>query len=241
MSISHKLFTKYRLVFLPAMDPELVHRELYRSAYSSWHTVWRETLIELKGNPALPMDSFTRQHEILCVAVEQKCVALLLLRWLNFDLLDFRADSYFETWPKDAVEVLVQKGPSVLIASYMTVVPEYRRCHSGIRFRDVILDLMVQRLLCTETDVLGAITRRDRGVQKLCYDMGAECLAENIPFHNDNDKVDFIAMEREKIRRSDEPELRAIGDHLWSTRQFAARLAPQTQATAEPVKIKVAS
>lgn len=188
----------------------------YKAAHEMWHHVWSSTLKDFGSNEKIYSDAFTRQDEILSIFHGQACVGMLLLRWMDFTRFNYATDSYFKIWTEIDIAKLTRFGKRIMISSYLTVHPEYRIKHTGVSFRDVILDLMVQRFLPSDMDSISGITRREKHVHTTSYNLGATTIREDLPFHNDEDRVDLLVFYRKDVRLLKDPAIRQWSDDLFS-------------------------
>ena len=74
------------------LDP---HSPLVDEAYRCWRAVWEPTFFELTGLMKLHSDDFARQHELVTVFQEERCVGLTGFRYIDLDADVTRHDSYF--------------------------------------------------------------------------------------------------------------------------------------------------
>lgn len=209
--------TDCRLRFL--QPPNLSHRtssEEFSAAYQTWHSVWADTLKQFGSDEKLFSDSFSRQDEILSIFHERTCIAILLLRWMDFARFNYASDSYFKNWTEVDIARLTKFGKKIMISSFLTVHPEYRMKQMGFSFRDVILDLMVQRFLISPMDSISGITRREKHVHTTSYSLGATAIRKDIPYHNDADRVDLLVFYRQEVRLLEDPTIRLWSDSLFS-------------------------
>lgn len=207
----------FSLSFLkPPRNLESSDPRKLRAAFGTWSRVWNDTIKELGIEQRLFSDSFTRQDEIMTIFHGPVCVGMLLLRFIDFQYFDFSTDSYFKVWEKADISRLIQSGDKIMISSYLTVLPSYRAKESGIKFGEIILDLMAQRFLISNCDSIAGITRRERKVHVTSYSLGAEMIKSDLPFFAPHDRVDLLVFERKKIRLLDDPAIRDFSDYLFS-------------------------
>lgn len=187
-----------------------------KGAYQTWNQVWSDTISELGAKQDLFSDAFTRQDEILSLFHGSKCLGMLLLRWMDFESFDYSTDSYFKSWDKEALGRLIANGPRIMVSSYLTVHPAYRSRETGLHFRDIILDLMVQRFLDSNGDTIAGITRREKKVHTTCYALGAEMIREDIPYFSNEDRVDLLGFPRRQARVLKDEIIRNWSDTLYN-------------------------
>jgi hypothetical protein len=197
--------------------PRSSHDPLLERAYELWREGWRTTLFELDGTTELHSDEFGRQDEIGVLALDGSCVALTGIRWLDMSLPRAREDSYFRSWPADAVAMIADRV--VTIASNTLVHPAWRGTiiepplgHPGdsVRLAFTTNALSTCRFLASSAQSLIALTRNDRAIDRVMAALGSTRLAR-IQMHGI--ETDIVRIER----RDAIPEGPVVG-HLWSRR-----------------------
>ena len=167
-------------------------------AYRCWSEVWKSTLRELDGLPDVPSDEFTRQDEVCALFHGYECIGMTCFRWVDASVPMFRDDSYFKTWPSDAVETACAFGPRICILSNLTVAAPWRRA-KGTSVMELLGALSVERFLASDGDTLVGTPRRDRGVNKLCYRLGFRPVVEEVTHHGV--LIDLVAFYQRTSRR----------------------------------------
>lgn len=186
-----------------------------RAAHATWSSVWGSTFKEFGSKEVLYSDGLTRQDEVMAIFHGIVCVGILCLRWLDFSKFDWSTDSYFKVWNDEDITKLRAHGERIMISTYLSVHESYRAKQVGFSFRDVILDLMVQRFLLTAGDSISGITRREKHVHSTCYDLGATKIREDIPYQNDRDRVDLLVFYRKDLKLLTDPVIREWSDGLF--------------------------
>jgi hypothetical protein len=197
--------------------PSRTYDPLLEDAYEVWRDGWKATLLELDGNAALHSDEFGRQDELAVVAIGGRCIAVTGLRWLDMALPRSREDSYFKSWPSEAV---VGVGDHfVLIASNTVVHPAWRRTlieapkvqlGDPMRLVFATIALTVRRFVASSAQKLIALTRNDRAIDRVGAALGAQRLAQT--------RVHGIETDVVCLTRSNAPPAEPIVRELWSRR-----------------------
>jgi len=179
------------------MDPNSLHvvvlrgdrqgeqKTYYQKAYELWKNVWEATFRELDNyRGKLPSDDFTRQHEIFTLFNKDQCIALICIRYMETDNPAVWSDSYFKPWPKEAKEAF-RFGKNLLIASYITVHPEYRGRTGDISVKELLVHASLEYVLRTrDLDGITGIVRDDKAMDRLLYECGAVPLVKGVLYHN---------------------------------------------------------
>ena len=197
--------------------PRRAHDPLLERAYEVWREGWRDTLFELEGSTELHSDEFGRQDEVAVFAVQQQCVAITGLRWLDLALPRSREDSYFKHWPGEALQKV--DGRLACVASNTVVHPAWRGTQvlapEGVaedpaRLAFVTIALSVRRFLASSAECLIALTRNDRSIDRIAAALGATRLAQ-IRLHGI--ETDVIC-----IDRANATPRGAVVSELWRRR-----------------------
>jgi hypothetical protein len=219
-------------VFLPLQKPDSAHSQYYRLAAACWEKVWLGVYDRFNVQGPLFLDNLIRQDEAACIFTPDDCVGIILFRIVDFDVLNYRRDSYFKEWTDQDVLYLLQSGPRVFLSSYLTVNPKFRSYSSGLKFKEVFLDIMVQRFLESPADVIAGIARRDRSLNDESVKLGARVVRENVDYFNGREHVDLVAFFRSEIRRSPNPAAVEFCDRLWKNRLDLSNLGAKSAVKA---------
>ena len=189
-----------QLYILPAKMPPASVLDLYNASFELWESVWFETLQELDGIQALHSDAFTLQDFFAVVVLDQKPAALCCFKMLDLRLQSHQKDSWLAPWPKSLIGEIAKTHPQALIPSWLSVHADYRKS-SG--FQGVNLALVMSEmisLVCLEVgaDIAFGTPRKDRSVNKLVYQAGATCLAEDVSHHGV--LVDLVSFDPKNLR-----------------------------------------
>jgi hypothetical protein len=153
-------------------------------SYMLWEQVWAQTFSELDGATELFSDNFTRQHEILSLTLESKCIALVCHRFVNLSHVASAKDSYFKPWPKEIMFKLGAAGPNIAIGSQITIHPEFRQSQNSLKIKNIITYLSLRSLREKDLDAITGVMRADKGMNNLFYQCGAEPLLRGTLLHN---------------------------------------------------------
>lgn len=172
-----------QLVVLPGVNPSQKMRTYYDLAYAHWENIWEKTLREVDGANAFFSDNFTRQDEVYALFIDLQCVAMVCHRFVDLGRKSNRKDSYFQAWPEETLDKLVQYGNRVLIGSQISVDPNYRGRHQGISLKDLVSGISMWRMRQMDIDALPGTMRADKNMQQFLYEAGAVPLQKGVTFH----------------------------------------------------------
>jgi hypothetical protein len=178
--------------------PHRTHDPLLENAYEVWRDAWRATFEELDGKTELFSDEFTRQDEVGVLSLAGRCIAVTGMRWLDLSLARAREDSYFKPWPAEAVLAL---GDGIIgISSNAVVHPDWRGSlvlpPPGVqlepsRLSTLSVGLTIQRFFESPAELSVAVTRNDRGMDRVCSSLGATSLGQTEMHGIDSDVMQF--------------------------------------------------
>lgn len=162
------------------VSPRPMRHPIIERAYALWREVWQSTLLELDGVAELSSDEFTRQDEIGVLMHGTRCVSVVGLRWIDLSLDMWRDDSYFKPWPR---RPLADLGDRIIgISSNAVVHPDWRGTRVAppqgssaepVRLAYLAVGLTVQRFFESAAESSVAVTRNDRGMNRVCLALGA--------------------------------------------------------------------
>lgn len=190
---------------------------IVEKAYALWREVWQSTFLELDGVAELCSDEFTRQDEIGVLMFGARCVSVVGMRWIDLSLDMWRDDSYFKPWPRRSLADLGNR--MIGISSNAAVHPDWRGTHVApphgsaaepVRLAYLAVGLTIQRFFESTADCSVAVTRNDRGMNRVCLALGARRLS-GIELHGI--ETDVMHFPKNGVCER-EPAL----DHLWSLR-----------------------
>lgn len=202
----------------PPPDPASRRAAAHAEAFRLWLAVWNETLRELDGTERVFSDDFCRQDRISALFQGNRCVALGLLRSVDFRLPPARLDSYFKVWPDEAIRRLTEAGPRILVGSHITVDPEFRgTLGDGCRLKNLLVGLMARAFLELGQDAMAGTMRRDRGMHGSAYAFGATPLQAGIIHHGV--EVELIAFYRRQLTGASAAVRKDLNvESLWARR-----------------------
>lgn len=173
---------------------------LYERCFSLWKEVWLPTLKELDGIQTLYSDGFTRQDFICALEVQGQLVGLCCFKRMNLKLVTHREDSWFAPWPQPILRELAAEYANALVPSWLTVSADFRRSagYQGINVALILSELIGLNCLELNMDIAFGTPRKDRSVNRLVSQAGAQCLLSDVIHHGV--PVDLVAFYPEKLR-----------------------------------------
>ncbi len=219
---------KFNLVMLPFQPIRSEGLAYYTPVTKCWQQVWKDLYQKMDIPKSLPLDQLLRHDEGACIFLESQCIGMILFRTLDFKILNFADDSYFKEWRSEDIAKLLQHGSRAFLATYLTVHPEFRNFSPEVKFKEILLDLMVKRFKDSNADVISGITRRDRGIHDESYKLGATLIRQNVEYMDGRFRVDLVAFYRDQACESSNLKVRQISDQLWSDRLDITRMPLDT-------------
>lgn len=210
-----------RLVILPGRNSTSETKEMYDSAYETWKLVWKQTLLELDGSDTLFSDHFTRQDYFFAVFHRQLCVASVSFRRIDPSSIVHSDDSWFKPWPREAVNEFGKTYSNALMASWLTIHPNYRKSDgdpylSSLELSRRAIEMMSFFMLDAQADITFAAARNNRSVNKLCLYGGCQVYKPNVIHHGV--EVDLITWVPRDLIRAVET-FPKVSHELWNSRR----------------------
>jgi hypothetical protein len=191
-----------KFVILRGKNPAPLWETSYQSAYRTFETVWNETFKSIAGNDfALYSNDFTRQDYIQAIFDNNVCVALDCVRHVSLKNYVDLKDSWLASWPQHELSNLARSNNDVLINSYFTVHPDFRKTvfHGGLHIAYLMGCLSVLYQLELASPLMLGMMRNERSMNKLGLSWGATPLKTIV--HNGTD-TDLVAFYELNVRRS---------------------------------------
>ncbi len=190
--------TSFKSVIVPGspLQCEPIHFSLYRDAYSLWRNVMGDALRNdsKAEEPPLVSDDFLNQHEISCLQLDDKVVALFMYYWIDFEFESCKDLTYFNVAiPNEAGEKIKSfNDKQIMIMSNLVIDKPFRKTNYGKGVSDLLLALALIRFYCSNATRLIIYTRNDRKVNQLCYDFrGTPVLRDFISHGIPSDAIMF--------------------------------------------------
>lgn len=206
-----------KLVLCPVRDPETKHIDLYNKIYSCWNSVWTSAYGEIKyqkESENLKSDSFTRQDFVAAIFLKNECIAFILFRHADLNLITTKEDSFFDQWSEIHLKAVNKAGKNLLICGNLGVHPSFRQNKLGISLKELIGGVISEITLQSLTDATLATPRRDKNVQGAAYAWGAVPIAQDIPW-GCGIQIDLISFNKANLLKHRNHELRPLVDELW--------------------------
>lgn len=211
MSLSNPIFQHY--IFDPR-ESHLDNWEVAEKTYDLWFKVWSETFGDLIHLEKLHSDDFLRYREISTVFCQDEPIGIVFYNWIHLGFRPHLEHSYFDYYPEGVLGSLKKEGhKDVMIMSYLTISPQWRKTVSGVPISDVMIGLAVKRFESSSSTALISFTRNNRKVNELVYRFGAKPFLKDCVQHNV--KVDFIKITKESILQNPIPGVQSLVNQLW--------------------------
>lgn len=160
-------------IFYPDIVPDH-ETEDFNAVFALWHKVWIETRLEVGLSAETPIDDFTRQTEVLALFYENRPVATISHRFVDFAQPAVMHDSYFSPtiWPDWLLKKIPHFGRYGVLGSQIFIDPDFRKRASGLPTKQIICNLCFAHLNLAKPEVLLGRMRKDRGLHELLYRSG---------------------------------------------------------------------
>ncbi len=183
-----------------------------------WKATWQETLFELDGNDYIPSDDFTRNDEIGALFYKDQPASLAFFTAFDMSHQVWRDDSFVKAWPKETLAMLSERfpGQNVLVCSYFTVAPKWRKSNAEISIKALQMGMVVKHFLGSGCESMLGAVRNNKGMNKATFEAGAEPLVQNQKLHGVD--VDLVLFERQKLLYREIPKIESVVEKLWQER-----------------------
>ncbi|MBC7540861.1 MAG: hypothetical protein H7281_18715 [Bacteriovorax sp.] len=205
------------------------HR-VYDLSFKAWHETWQKTYqMDFNSPKSLNSDTFTRQDDVLSLFYKGECFAVCIFTHLNMTDEYAHHDSYFNCWPEDAIKALCARGPNIITCTQYTVCENFRgegpTSLGKNPWRTLITAMIGKYFLKSGKDAMSAITRVNKGIDKVSYKNGGIQLVEGLEFEAGSDKtlVDLVVFFPDEVLEIyDTNPYSEYFEELWENRNGRA-------------------
>lgn len=218
--------TAYLLKTKKADNRKDLHR-IYDLSFKAWHETWESTYQrDFNSEKELNSDNFTRQDEVLSLFYDDKCFAVCIFTHLDMNDEIARKDSYFNSWPPEAIKALCCRGPNIITCTQYTICKNFRAggpktALGRLPWRMFMTGLIAKYFLVSGKDAMSAITRVNKGIDKVSYRNGGTSLVSGLLYEVGTEKtlVDLVAFYQEEVTLANHLNPYAVlFEELWEKR-----------------------
>lgn len=191
-------------------NPENYEDHCY-NAYNLWKTQWTNTFKELNTRTVLYSDDF-KNREVCGLFDASVPVGFYVLQFENFNV-NFTQDlKYFSNHEGDLLNYHQNKNDKVLITTYLTSNPNWRKKFTNYSMTEVLTSLVMLRLIFSENDRIIGCYRNSHKVNELFYRHGGQFLKNDNAYNAD---VDFAEVTKDKAHLSPQKDHAILAVKLW--------------------------
>lgn len=184
----------------------------YNMLYDFFTDSWSSTFDDLGTSNVNFQTEFSRMQTKVGIFDEGRPIAF---HGYNYFDLKFKSDGdhhYFKQFKEPVVDLLKERGIYKAVSmEYMFVDRKYRKI-SGQPMGEVLGGFSTQYFRGASVDAVLAVTRNDRGVDKMCEKYGAETLVNNVSLHGVD--VNFMYFTPSKIKNNPSTVVQNIIDNF---------------------------
>lgn len=164
-------------------------KEYYQLAYQKWKEAWQEVAQKEMGikSSIFYSDDFTRQDHIVALFNHRSCIGMAFMREMDLRISCLTEDSCFRFWPLHELERLIRLHQHVVIASYFTITPQYRKSH--VEWKTLFLSLYLDYFSELKSKIMVTAARKLKSNEKLCYQLGAKPLLKDVVFSTKSGQI----------------------------------------------------
>lgn len=189
--------------------------ELYNNTYGFWKNSWNQTFQELKSGEVVNGDDFCVLDEVAIIHKRKSPVAIMGLRWYDLNLYSHIDAEYIRAFSEAAVAKLKEHHLyNILSIGHLVVDPDFRKENCPISMKDLMTSLSLRRFTQSKADAVVALTRNNKGINKLFSRFGAEALVTAEVRHNV--EVDMMVLFPKKYRESNLPGVAETSRLIWN-------------------------
>ena len=170
----------FRLALISGKNTAESQHQDYVDAYHFWRNTWTDTFKNLSVHSPVFSDAFTRQDSIGAIFFKGQCIASTFFRKVDLSHIASQHDSYFSNWPHETIEKLTAEGSQIIVCSYFSIHPDFRRMQIGLSMKDLLLGFVVKYLLESDAVALCGTPRTDKAMNLACTRWGASTLNEQV-------------------------------------------------------------
>ncbi len=193
----------------------------YNVAYETWKNTWEDVYNEeMQLNTRLYSNDFTRQAYVVALFQGHQCVGLAFMREVNFRLHATKEDSYFRFWPKQTLDDIEKKESQIIIASFFTIAPNYRKSKT-VEWKTLFLSLYLDYFNTLQSAIMVTAARKLKSNEKLCYDLGAISIQNNLHYMSEQsnttaETVDLLYWKRNVTFSLKDSNLQTLRESIWT-------------------------
>lgn len=158
----------------------------FEDVYLFWDQIWQVANEEIGRTAAVPSDMLTRQHEILALYYKGVPIATVCHRFVDFSTQSTFNDSFFvpEIWYQEDKKAIQKMGGYGIIGNQITVRRDFRKSTADSDVKYLITFLSLYRSQLHDVDMIVAMMRSDKGLDRIVYEAGAEPLVKQRAYRN---------------------------------------------------------
>jgi len=183
------------------------------SAFALWEEQWSETFKELNVDKKLYNDDFLNR-ELGGLFLGSRAVGFILYHFLDFSRYSNFNVSYSRNYPENLWRAHYERRDRVMVASHLTLDPEWRKNKTNLPASEILFSLAVLRFLKSPADRLITYARNNRKMNEMVYRHGGEAVLKNHTAYNVS--VDFIEIPKTCAQISALPDCAPITLNLWT-------------------------
>lgn len=198
------------------------NKEYYQLAYESWKKVWQDVERQEMGitHSQFYSDDFTRQHHIISLFDNKKCIGLAFMREIDLKLECLREDTAFRFWPQEELSRLSDNNRELIIATSFTITSDYRR--ANIEWKTLFLSLFLDYFTELNQNLMITAARKVKSNEKLCYQLGGIPLLKDVPFRTKsgdtikNEIADLLYWKKKQFSLTHKL-LQSMREQIWAS------------------------
>ena len=189
-----------------------IHEKACESAYSLWKNQWIETFSDLDKTRHLTSDDFI-DHELCGLFDGDKAVGFMLCKFMDLRLKSTFDILYFKNYPKSLIERNKTLQDTIMIMSFMTLNPAWRKSFTNFSISELLIGFMVLRLNVSNSKRAIGYFRNNRSTNEIFYRHSGRFLLQDKAY---NVEVDYAETDPQTSTLSSFSSHALLNFKLWN-------------------------
>lgn len=183
-----------------------------QSAYLLWKQQWVETFKELGTSKKLTADDFI-DRELCGLFDGDKAVGFMLYKCMDLSLSSTLDAVYFANYPSSLITRNRNFNDSVMIMSYMTLDPAWRKANTNFAISELLIGFIVLILNTSRSQRALGYFRNNRSTNEIFYRHSGQFLLRDTAY---NVEVDYGETDAKKSTLSSFSSHALLNLNLWN-------------------------
>lgn len=207
-------------LLMSARHPTKGYEQEYYATYQAWRAAWEKFRNEIGIKEPLTSDAFFQPDEVGSLFYQGECVGLASFTYGQMSQGPMPHLSWFKSWPQEDLMKLQSLSDQMIICSQFTVNPKFAGKGHIVRWKDVVSQYLLLRLVHSNHEIMAGSLNLTRGVDNACGEnVGTNVLNPKHVFNYGGIDIPAQLVAFENLRIQAMIRDKRIGEHcdaLWS-------------------------